>query len=106
MSKKDSQSTNEPNLSPLNFPNISDKKSFLRFEKIPVSIYTTSDAASIAIANEVASIIKIKQLRREKCLIGLATGSTMSAFYEELVRLHKNENLSFNNVMTFNVDEF
>ena len=82
------------------------KGAFLRFEKIPVSIYTTSDAASIAIANEVASIIKIKQLRREKCLIGLATGSTMSAFYEELVKLHKNENLSFKNVMTFNVDEF
>jgi glucosamine-6-phosphate deaminase len=94
------------NLSKLNTPNNSDKKSFLRYEKIPTIIYNDSLSASKSVANEVASIIKIKQLRNEKCLIGLATGSTMVAFYEELVRLHKKEKLSFVNVHTFNIDEF
>ena len=106
MSKKQKKPTLDSDLSKLNIPNISDLKSFLRFEKIPTNIYLDSDSASIDVANELASIIKIKQLRKEKCLIGFATGSTMVAFYEELVRLHKEENLSFKNVISFNIDEF
>ncbi len=106
MSKKATKISADVNLSTLNYPNTSDLKSFLRFEKIPTTIYVDSTLASVAVANEVASIIKIKQLRREKCLIGFATGSTMVAFYEELVRLHKKENLSFKNVISFNIDEF
>ena len=74
MSKKSKKPKIDSNLSQLNYPNTSDLKSFLRFEKIPTNIYVNSDAASKAIANEVASIIKIKQLRKEKCLIGFATG--------------------------------
>ena len=106
MSKKAPKIVADTNLSNLNYPNTSDLKSFLRFEKIPTMIYVDSTLASIAVANEVASIIKIKQLRPEKCLIGFATGSTMVAFYEELVRLHKKEGLSFKNVISFNIDEF
>jgi glucosamine-6-phosphate deaminase len=93
-------------LSQLNNPTTSDKKTFLRYEKIPTIIYKDSIAASKSVANQVASIIKIKQLRNERCLIGLATGSTMVAFYEELVRLNKVDKLSFTNVHTFNIDEF
>jgi glucosamine-6-phosphate deaminase len=93
-------------LSALNTPNTTDKKSFLRFEKIHTIIYKDSVSASKSVAAEIASVIKVKQLRNERCLIGLATGSTMVAFYEELVRLHKEENLSFANVHTFNIDEF
>jgi glucosamine-6-phosphate deaminase len=93
-------------LSALNTPNTTDKKSFLRFEKIHTIIYKDSVSASKSVAAEIASVSKVKQLRNERCLIGLATGSTMVAFYEELVRLHKEENLSFANVHTFNIDEF
>ena len=106
MSKEVKKPMSDPDLSILNYPNSSDVKTYLRFEKIPTTIYVDSDLASLAVANEVASIIKIKQLRKEKCLIGLASGSTMVAFYEELVRLHKKEGLSFKNVLSFNIDEF
>ncbi len=106
MSLKNPGPMHEKYLSQLNSPNSSDLKTFLRFEKIPTKIYTGSDHASSAVANEVASVIKIKQLKNEKCLIGFASGSTMMAFYEELVRLHKEEGLSFKNVISFNVDEF
>lgn len=106
MSKKVKKTTIDSNLSSLNYPNISDLKTFLRFEKIPTMIYRDSVSASAAVANEVAALIKIKQLRKENCVIGFATGSTMVAFYEELVRLHKEENLSFKNVISFNIDEF
>jgi glucosamine-6-phosphate deaminase len=106
MSIKTKITQSDSSLSKLNLPNSADTNTFLSFEKIPTTIYTDSDAASRAVANEIASIIKIKQLRKEKCLIGLASGSTMVAFYEELVNLHKNDGLSFDNVLTFNIDEF
>lgn len=93
-------------LSHHNFPNTADEKSYLRFERIPVSIYKDADLASIEVANQVASIIKIKQLKNENCLISFAAGSSTVAFYEELVRLHKKEGLSFHNVLSFNIDEF
>ncbi len=106
MSKIVAKQKNDSILSPLNYPNSSDLKSFLRFEKIPTTIYKDSNVASIAVAKEVASLIKIKELRKEPCLIGFASGSTMVVFYEELVRLHKEDGLSFAHVMSFNIDEF
>ncbi|MDZ7606446.1 MAG: glucosamine-6-phosphate deaminase [Cyclobacteriaceae bacterium] len=106
MSKKVINPMADGNLSHYNFPNSSDLKSFLRFEKIPTLIYKDSVSASRAIASEVASIIKIKQLSKEKCLIAFATGSTMVTFYEELIRLHKKEQLSFRHVIAFTIDEF
>ena len=38
--------------------------------------------------------------------MGLATGVTPIAVYNELVRLHKEDGLSFKNVITFNLDEY
>lgn len=37
---------------------------------------------------------------------GLATGSTPVGIYDELVRMHREEGLSFENVITFNLDEY
>ncbi|CAM2951330.1 Glucosamine-6-phosphate deaminase 1 [Legionella steigerwaltii] len=39
-------------------------------------------------------------------VLGLATGSTPEPVYRELVRLHKEENLDFSLVITFNLDEY
>jgi glucosamine-6-phosphate deaminase len=36
----------------------------------------------------------------------MATGSTPLLVYRELIRLHKQEGLSFKNVITFNLDEY
>lgn len=38
--------------------------------------------------------------------MGLATGSTPLRVYKELIKLHKNGELSFKNVVTFNLDEY
>src|SRR5450432_1733910 len=38
--------------------------------------------------------------------LGLATGTTMLGMYQELVRLHREESLSFSEVITFNLDEY
>ncbi len=73
---------------------------------IPVEIYPDSSAASIAVAREIADLIRQRQREKRTAVLGLATGSTPQEIYEELVRLHREEGLSFANVVTFNLDEY
>ncbi|MBQ4822721.1 glucosamine-6-phosphate deaminase [Aquimarina sp. MMG016] len=77
-----------------------------RFEKIHNVIFKSSDYASIIVAQEIAKLIKDKQAEQKCCVLGLATGSSPIKVYEELVRLHKEEGLSFSNVISFNLDEY
>src|SRR5690606_16360583 len=77
-----------------------------RFEKLPVSVYDDSEIASIAVAKRIATIIQEKQAKGEQAVLGLATGATPIKVYAELVRMHKEEGLSFRNVITFNLDEY
>ena len=77
-----------------------------RFEKIHNVIFESSQEASILVANEIANLIRKKNELNESCVLGLATGSSPIKVYEELVRLHKEEGLSFANVTTFNLDEY
>jgi glucosamine-6-phosphate deaminase len=75
-------------------------------EKIPVTVHPSSGAASKAVAREIAELIREKNSRGQPAVLGLATGSTPQGVYDELVRLHKEEGLSFKNVITFNLDEY
>lgn len=77
-----------------------------RFEKIPVEISETPATAVKAVAKEIANLIRSKAAKNEKCVLGLATGSSPIKLYEELVRMYKEEGLSFKNVITFNLDEY
>jgi len=77
-----------------------------RYEKIHNVIFSDSNEASIRVAEEIADLIRKKQVQKKNCVLGLATGSSPIRVYEELVRQHKEEGLSFNNVITFNLDEY
>ena len=77
-----------------------------RFEKIHNVTFKSSFEASILVAQEIASLIKEKQDQNKKCVLGLATGSSPIKVYEELVRMHKEDGLSFENVIAFNLDEY
>ena len=74
-------------------------------EHIPTQIFKTSEEASVFVANEIANLIRQKQAEGKPCVLGLATGSTPTRVYAELVQLHK-KGLSFKNVITFNLDEY
>ena len=76
------------------------------FEKIPVKIFPTSSEGSKMVAAQIAQLIKDKQAKKENCVLGMATGSTPILLYKELVRMHKEEGLSFKNVITINLDEY
>lgn len=50
----------------------------------------------------------IARLVRKKpdAVLGLATGATTVDLYKELIRMHKDEDLDFSRVTTFNLDEY
>jgi glucosamine-6-phosphate deaminase len=75
-------------------------------ERIPVTVYQSSASASHAIAKEVADLIRSRAKAGHKVVLGLPTGSTPTGLYAELVRMHREEGLSFKNVVTFNLDEY
>jgi glucosamine-6-phosphate deaminase len=77
-----------------------------RFEKIHNIIFKDSKEASILVAQEIADLIKEKESQNKPCVLGLATGSSPIKVYEELIRIHQEEGLSFANVITFNLDEY
>ena len=76
------------------------------FEKVPVKIFKNPTEGSNALAAQIATLIKEKQAQGLPCVLGMATGATPILLYKELVRLHKEEGLSFKNVITINLDEY
>lgn len=79
---------------------------FTKKEKIHAEIFESSEKASKLIAEEIANTIKSHASKGKSCVLGLATGSSPLSVYQELIRLHKEEGLSFKNVITFNLDEY
>jgi glucosamine-6-phosphate deaminase len=75
-------------------------------EKLPVTIFEDAKSGAVNIAHQIAATIRYKETRGEKTVLGLATGSSPIGVYRELVRMHKDENLSFRSVVTFNLDEY
>lgn len=76
------------------------------YERIPTVLYEDSDQGSLAVAAEIAELIRKRQEEGKNAVLGLATGSTPVKVYDELIRLHRQEGLSFRNVITFNLDEY
>ncbi|WP_375436883.1 glucosamine-6-phosphate deaminase [uncultured Hymenobacter sp.] len=76
------------------------------FEKLPVTIFEDAAEGAVSVAYEIAELIRGKQEKGELAVLGLATGSSPIGVYKELIRLHREEGLSFNNVVTFNLDEY
>ncbi|MGB2434985.1 MAG: glucosamine-6-phosphate deaminase, partial [Flavobacteriaceae bacterium] len=77
-----------------------------RFEKLHNVTFDSSFSGSEAVADEIASLIKEKQANGLPCVLGLATGSSPISVYNQLIKLHQEEGLSFKNVITFNLDEY
>ena len=78
----------------------------ISFERIPTHIYSDSDLASKSVAKEIADLIRQNNQAGKPSVLGLATGSSPKKVYQELIRIHREEGLSFKNVITFNLDEY
>ncbi len=77
-----------------------------KYEHIFTRVFDNAEQASRKIAAEIADLIREKNKKGKNCVLGLATGSSPIGVYRELVRLHKEEGLSFKKVITFNLDEY
>lgn len=77
-----------------------------RFEKVPTQIYESSVEASLSIARDIAQKIKNKTIAGQKFVLALPGGHSPQTIYQELIRLHKEEGLSFKDVVIFNIYEF
>ena len=77
-----------------------------RWERIPVVIFEHPKVAAVRVAEEIAELIRTRTADGLETVLGLATGSTPIFVYQELVRMHREEGLSFAHVTTFNLDEY
>ena len=80
------------------------RKEESRFEKIHNITCKNATEADAIVALEIANAIQ--NCKSEHFVLGLATGSSPIGVYKELVRLHKEEGLSFKKVVSFNLDEY
>jgi glucosamine-6-phosphate deaminase len=77
-----------------------------KWEHIPVVIFEQPKLAAARVAQEIAQLVRDREADGLKVVLGLATGSTPIFVYQELARIHREEGLSFRNVITFNLDEY
>ncbi|QDU62511.1 Glucosamine-6-phosphate deaminase 1 [Planctomycetes bacterium Pan216] len=73
---------------------------------IPARVYKSSEEAVKDVARNAAGLVEARRQEGTPCVLGLPTGSTPVGVYRELVRMHRDEGLSFNHAITFNLDEY
>src|SRR3982750_334072 len=74
-------------------------------ERVPVVI-VEYDQIARNIAERIAALVRERNGQGRPAVLGLATGSTPIGIYRELIRLHREQGLSFRDVITFNLDEY
>ncbi|MBV6646063.1 MAG: glucosamine-6-phosphate deaminase [Cyclobacteriaceae bacterium] len=75
-------------------------------ERIHTSVYDDSENASYHVARNIGDTINVRNQEGKPTVLGLATGSSPIKIYEYLVKFHREESLSFDNVHSFNLDEY
>ncbi|MCE2954080.1 MAG: glucosamine-6-phosphate deaminase [Gemmatimonas sp.] len=75
-------------------------------ERIPTVIIDEHGAMARAVAGRIATLIRERASAARPLVLGLATGSTPIGVYRELIRLHREDGVSFRHVITFNLDEY
>ncbi len=77
-----------------------------RYEKIPTSIYESPRRASKKVANQIVKLMREKEATGKPFVLGVSGGVSPLLIYEELVRQHKEDGVSFKNLVAFNIYEY
>jgi len=75
-------------------------------ERIPTRIVEDADEIAVLLAQRIVETIHREVAAKGHCVLGLATGSTPLGIYRELTRRHELGEVSFADVLTFNLDEY
>lgn len=78
----------------------------LRNTKVPTLVFANAREVAKHVALVVESLIRENNSAGVPTVLGLPTGSTPIGVYRELIRLHRDEDLDFSQVITFNLDEY
>jgi glucosamine-6-phosphate deaminase len=73
------------------------------YERIPTNIYEDEEIASAELADEIVGLINSSEGIFK---LGLSTGSSPVALYQELVKRYEEGKVSFANVEVFSIDEY
>lgn len=84
----------------------SETDSLSRYEQIKTRLFEDSSAACAEVADAIETLIRERAADGRSAVLGLATGSTPVRLYKELIRRHDSAGLSFQNVITYNLDEY
>jgi len=75
-------------------------------ERIRTVVVDDHEDIARLVASRIATLVRERAAAGERAVLGLATGSTPIGVYRELIRMHREEGLSFAHVVTFNLDEY
>jgi glucosamine-6-phosphate deaminase len=78
----------------------------LKLAGADVKVYDSSVSACEEAAETISSSIQIAARTRGKAVLGLATGATPEPVYARLVENYRGQTLSFEDVSTYNLDEY
>jgi len=78
------------------------------FQTAGMSVLVCPDEVSTTrlAAERLVELMKAALAKRGRAVVGLATGSTPERIYAQLVEWHRADRLSFQNVSTYNLDEY
>ncbi len=82
-----------------------DRSQLTRHEKIDTDIYATREEGADLIADQVEATMKACQREGRFCVLGLGTGLSLNPVFDELIRRHREQGLSFAGVAVFNAYE-
>ncbi len=77
-----------------------------RYEKIKTRIFESVDKGSAKVAREIVEAMQKKQKQNKPFVLGLPGGVSPQSVYTELIRMHKEDNVSFSNMIVFNTYEY
>lgn len=83
-----------------------ERSKITRCEKIATDIFPTIEEGAKEIADNIELEITSKQREGRYCVLALGTGLSLTPVYAELIRKHREEKLSFKNVVVFNAYEY
>jgi glucosamine-6-phosphate deaminase len=71
-----------------------------------VLIFEQPASMARQVARHIANLIEERQAVGQNLVLGLPTGSTPIGVYQDLIQMHREDGLSLENVVTFNLDEY
>ena len=74
-----------------------------RDEKVYTKIFEGSEEGSVYVAHDVAELIQKCKAEHRHCVLALGSGVGTHAVYAELVRMYQAGEVSFSNVIVFNI---